>query len=161
MPFNGQQTTINVIGITSGGYRAKISRERSAPWCCTSHSAGAAGLIIFDRFSYRGERHERDESESAWRVAQVQASVPGPAGWFELRPANSERRHFARHRLFLRRRALQAGDAVLGSLKLSDTGASFNHVVSQQKEFARNRQVELFCCLQIDDQLELRRLLDG
>jgi hypothetical protein len=93
-------------------------------------------------------------------VAPVQASVPDFSGWLELRSAESERRHFARHRLIAWYRAVQAGDAILGSLKPSDTGALFNHVVGQQKEFARNRQVGLFRCLRIDDQLELGRLLD-
>src|SRR5580692_7706694 len=74
--------------------------------------------MVMVRFSYRGDSHELDNCESAWRVAPVQASLPGLARWFELRSAKSERRYFARHRLVARHRALQAGDAVLGSLKL-------------------------------------------
>src|SRR5579862_168233 len=130
--FYGRQPTLNVIGITPGGYRTKISCERSAPWCCTSHLRWRQAPISVFTFSYHGDSHEPDKSESAWRVAPVQASLPGLAGLFELRPVKPERRHFARYRLVARRRALQAGDAVLGALKTPDTGASFDHAVASK-----------------------------
>src|SRR3984893_819888 len=115
VPLYGQQTTLNVIGVTLGRPSKRNSFEQSAPWCCTSHSAVVARLMVVVRFSYRGERHEPDKSD--WHVAPVQASLSNFAGWFELRSAKSERRHFARHRHVARQRAIQAGDAVLVSLK--------------------------------------------
>jgi hypothetical protein len=46
--------------------------------------------MVIVRFSYRGERHELDKSESAWHVAPVQASLPDFAGCFDLPDLSDE-----------------------------------------------------------------------
>ena len=46
-------------------------------------------------------------------------------------------------------------------LTLTLTLMSFNHFIRSRQHVRRNRQADLLGCFQIDDELELRRLLDG